>query len=75
MTEYMCYAELAVGLGGFAFGIWSEMKRKSDETKRKTERQWIHVALVNLKPSIEGPNASKILGAINNMLEFLQPPK
>jgi len=55
--------------------IRSEMKRKSDEAKRKTERQWIHVALVNLKPSIEGPNAPKILASINNMLEFLQPPK
>jgi hypothetical protein len=51
------------------------MKRRRDEAKRKTERQWIHVALVNPKPSIEGPNAPTILASINNMLEFLQPPK
>jgi hypothetical protein len=68
MTEYMCYFELAVGLLGLGFGFWSEFKRKS-------EREQIHVALVNLKPSIQGPNAGKILAAIDNMLEFLKPPK
>jgi hypothetical protein len=68
MSEYMCYAELVVGLLGFGFGVWSEVKRKG-------EREWIHMALVNLKPSIQGSNKPGVIAAINNMLEFLNPPK
>jgi hypothetical protein len=67
MSEYMCYAELAVGLLGFGFGLWSEVKRKG-------EREWVQMALVNLKPSIQGSNRPQVIAAINNMLEFLKPP-
>ena len=60
--------ELTVGLLGIAFAVWSEVKRKG-------EREWVHMALVNLKPSIAGPKAPEVLAAINNMLAFLKPPK
>jgi hypothetical protein len=33
------------------------------------------MSLVNLKPGIQGPNKDDVLRAINNMLEFLNPPK
>jgi len=42
---------------------------------RKVERDWIHMALVNLKPGIQGENRNEIVTAINNMLEVLKPPK
>ena len=39
----MDYVGLTVGIIGVGYGIWSDIKRRSD-------REWIHVALVNLKP-------------------------
>jgi hypothetical protein len=33
------------------------------------------MSLVNLKPSIQGSNKNDVIAAINNMLEFLKPPK
>jgi hypothetical protein len=68
MKEYLCYAELAVGISGLVFGIWSEWKRKS-------ERESVHAALVNLKPLIRGENRADVIAAINNTLEFLKAPK
>ena len=65
--QAICYLEVAVGFLGIGFAVWSEVKRKG-------EREWVHMALVNLKPSIDGPRAPEILAAINNMLEFLKPP-
>ena len=64
----MDYVGLTVGIIGVGYGIWSDIKRRSD-------REWIHVALVNLKPSIDGPKASETIASINNMLEFLKPTK
>jgi hypothetical protein len=43
--------------------------------RRRSERDWVHAALVLLKPSIQGPNQGAVIIAINNMLEFLKPPK
>ena len=73
MSEYMCYAELAVGIIGIVVAIWSEVKRRRSEAKRRQEREWIHMSLVSLKPSIQGPNQTAVIAAINNMLEFLKP--
>jgi hypothetical protein len=64
----MCYVEITVGVLGICYAFWSDRKRR-------TERHWIHMSLVNLKASIDGPKAPEILNAINNMLEFLKPPK
>lgn len=61
----MDYAGLTVGILGVVYGIWSDLKRRRD-------REWIHMALVNLKPSVENPAS---VAAINNMLEFLKPKK
>jgi hypothetical protein len=68
MNEYMCYLELLVGAVGLVYGFRSE-------SKRSTEREWIHVALVNIKPAIQGENQAGAIAAINNMLEFVKPPK
>jgi hypothetical protein len=64
-TELMDYIALIVGLIGVGYGIWSDLKRRSD-------RDWIHMSLVNLKASVENPAS---VAAINNMLEFLKPKK
>ena len=64
MAEYMCYAELAVGVIGIVFGIRTEVKRRR-------EREWVHMAL---KPSIQGSNQAAVIAAIKNMLEFLKSP-
>jgi len=58
----------AVTVVGFLYGLYSDWRRR-------TEREWIHAALVLLKPSIQGPNQAAVIAAINNMLEFLKPPK
>ena len=58
----------AVTVISLGYAIYSDIKRRS-------EREWIHMALVNLKPSIQGPNQGAVIVAINNMLEFLKPPK
>jgi hypothetical protein len=62
---------LIIGIIGLAYGYYSDRKRKS-------ERELIHVSLINLKPSIESlqdPNKDAVIRAINNMLEALKPPK
>jgi hypothetical protein len=33
------------------------------------------MALVNLKPGIQGENRNEVITAINNILEGLKPPK
>jgi hypothetical protein len=48
--------------------MWSDAKRRAVE-------RWVHMALVNLKPGIQGENRLEMLASINNMLEFLQSPK
>jgi hypothetical protein len=58
----------AVTVLGFLYGLYQDYRRRS-------EREWIHMALVNLKPSIQGPNQGAVIVAINNMLEFLKPPR
>ncbi len=62
------WVSLIVGIVGVAYGVWSDVKRKS-------QREWVHMALGNLKPAIQGPNKGEVIAAINNMLEFLKPPK
>jgi hypothetical protein len=58
----------AVTVVGVLYGLYSDWRRRS-------ERDWVHAALVLLKPSIQGPNQGAVIIAINNMLEFLKPPK
>jgi hypothetical protein len=74
MAEYMCYAELAVGIIGIVVAICSDVKRRRSEAKSKHDLDWFHMSLVNLKPAIQGPNQPAVIAAINNMLEFLKPP-
>jgi hypothetical protein len=50
------------------YAIYSDIKRRS-------ERDWIHMALVNLKPGIEEENRNEVITAINNMLEGLKAPR
>jgi hypothetical protein len=57
-----------VGIFGLGYGFHSEYKRKND-------RDWVHMALANRKPSIQGPNKDDVTAAINNMMAFLKPPK
>jgi hypothetical protein len=64
----MCLAGLVIGILGVAYAVWSDVKRRD-------QREWIHMALANLKPGIGGPNQKDVLGAINNMMAFLKPPK
>jgi hypothetical protein len=67
-SDWIGVAGLVVGIVGVAYAVGSDVKRRS-------QRQWVHMALVNLKPSIQGTNRDDVLAAINNMLEFLKPPK
>jgi hypothetical protein len=67
MTDWVGIAGLVVGIGGTGYAVWSDVKRRG-------ERHWVHVALVNLKPSIQGPNRADVIRAIDNTLEFLKPP-
>jgi hypothetical protein len=66
--DWIGISGLVVGIVGVALAVWSDVTRRS-------QRHWVHMALVNLKPSIQGPNRDDVLAAINNMLEFLKPPK
>jgi hypothetical protein len=68
MVDWVGVAGRAVGVVGTGYGIGSDVKQKGVQ-------QWVHMALVNLKPGIQGENRDGVLAAINNMLEFLQPPK
>jgi Flp pilus assembly protein protease CpaA len=65
MGTILATAVTVISLG---YAIYSDIKRRS-------VREWIHMALVNLKPSIQGPNQGAVILAINNMLEFLKPPQ
>lgn len=64
-----------IGIGGLLVGVIGVVIAAKTHQKFKKERDWLHVALVNLKPSIQGPNRDQILAAINNMLAVLKPPK
>ena len=68
MTDWVGIAGLVVGIAGTGYAVWSDVKRRG-------ERHWVHMALVNLKPSIQGPNRDHVIDAIDNMLSFLKPPK
>jgi len=68
MGDRLCIAELVVGIIGLSFALWSFFKSRS-------EREWVHTALVNLKPAIQGENKAQVITAINDMLAFLKPPK
>ena len=68
MTHWVGIAGLVVGIAGTGYAVWSDVKRRG-------ERHWVHMALANLKPSIQGNNRQEVLNAINNMMEFLKPPK
>src|SRR6516162_2394326 len=58
---------LVVGIVGVGDGVWSDVKRRG-------ERAWVHMALANLKPSIQGGNSEAVITAINNKMAFLKPP-
>lgn len=64
----MNWVSLIVGILGIVYGVWSDVKRKR-------QRDWVHMALANLKPGIQQPNRDEVLAAINNMMESLKPPK
>jgi hypothetical protein len=66
--DWIGIAGLVIGIAGVAYAIWSDVTRRS-------QRHWIHMALANLKPSIQGHNRQDVINAINNMMEFLKPPK
>jgi hypothetical protein len=68
MIDWVGIAGLIVGILGVAYAVWSDVTRKG-------QRDWVHMALANLKPSIQQPNKEAVLEAINNMMEFLKPPK
>ena len=67
-SDWIGITGLIGGIVGVAYAVGSDVARRS-------QRHWVHMALVNLKPSIQGPNRADVLAAINNMLEFLKPPK
>jgi hypothetical protein len=68
MGEWLCVVEVIVGLTGFGYALYSN-------AKNRTEREWVHTALINLKPGIQGENRSEVIKSIDNMLEFLKPPQ
>ena len=63
-----------VGVGSLIVGFVSFVYAVISDEKRRSQRHWVHMSLVNLKPSIQGPNKDEVIKAINNMLEFLKPP-
>jgi hypothetical protein len=68
-SDWIGISGLIAGIAGVAYAVGSDVARRS-------QRHWVHMAIVNLKPSIQGcPNRNEILASINNMLEFLKPPK
>jgi hypothetical protein len=56
-----------IGVIGILYGLWSDAKRKSD-------REWVHMALANHKPGIQWENRTEVIDKINNMMAFLRPP-
>ncbi len=68
MVDWLSIGGLVVGIVGAGYGIWSDRRRRSD-------RQWVHMGLANLKPAIRGDNRAEVIAAINNMMAFLKPPK
>jgi hypothetical protein len=66
-VDLLCVAGLIVGIIGIIYAVISDVKCRS-------QREWVHMALVNLKPSIRGDNEVRVVAAINNMMEFLKPP-
>jgi hypothetical protein len=74
MTDRVGIASLWVGIGGLVVAILGVVYAFWSDRKRKSERKWVHLALVNLKPAIQGSNKNEVIDAINDMLEFLKPP-
>lgn len=68
MVDWTGTVGLVVGIIGVGYGVWSDLKRRSD-------RKWVHMGLANLKPGIQGDNRNEVITAIDNMMEFLKPPK
>jgi hypothetical protein len=66
-SDWIGVIGLAVGGVSLAYAVVSDIRRRS-------QREWVHMALVNLKPSIRGENKSDVVRAIDNMLSFLKPP-
>jgi hypothetical protein len=64
-----------LGISGLVVGIIALVYAVKTHHKFKRERDLLHLALVNLKPSIQGPNRDDVVAAINNMLAVLKPPK
>jgi len=65
---------IGVGIAGLVVGIlggrlWMEC---GADVKRKSQREWVHMALANLKAAIQDKNVRE---AIDNMLAFLKPQK
>ncbi len=68
MVDWLGVGGLAVGIIGTGYGIWSDWRRRSD-------REWVHMSLANLKPGIRGDNRAEVVAAINNMMAFLKSPR
>lgn len=57
-------AGLTLGILGIAYAVWSDQKRKQSEQKRAQEREWVHMGLANLKPSIQQPDKEELLARL-----------
>ena len=71
----MCIAEVVLGIVGLAVGIYGIVEARQSGRKLREQTQWVHPALVALRPSIEGPNRNEVIRVINDMLQRLQPPR
>jgi hypothetical protein len=71
----MCIAGLVLGIVGIVVGVYGIADARRSGRKLREQTQWVHPALVALKPSIEGPNRNEVIRVINDMLQRLQPPK
>jgi hypothetical protein len=71
----MCIAEVVLGIVGLAVGIYGIVEARRSGRKLREQTQWVHPALVALKPAIEGPNRNELIRVINDMLLRLQPPR
>jgi hypothetical protein len=52
----------AVTVVGAGYGLFQDWRRR-------TKREWIYMAIVNLKLSIQGENRDGVIKVIDNMLE------
>jgi hypothetical protein len=71
----MCITGLVLGIVGIFVGVYGIANARRSGRKLRNQTQWVHPALVALKPAIEGPNRNEVIRVINDMLQRLQPPR